>query len=143
MQPVIKYSLDLASASIAHLRNYSQSLADQFELSTTRFIDLTELQSSLDRSLTLEPFPNLADFHYRFYGTVLSKHMAHNLAKSLVLEFENSYTNYFQLADYKAMCQHREPYTHGTYRIRVNMRRRSSALRSRSVTTMPPPISST
>jgi hypothetical protein len=52
----------------------------------------------------LEPFPNLADFRYRLYGTVLSKRMAHNLAKSLVLEFENFHTNYFQLADYKAMC---------------------------------------
>jgi hypothetical protein len=75
---------------MAHLRNYSQSLANQFELSTTRFIELPELQSSSDRSLTLEPFPNLADFRYRLYGTVLSKRMAHNLAKSLILEFENS-----------------------------------------------------
>jgi hypothetical protein len=104
MQPIINCSLDLGSASMAHLRNYSQSLANQFELSTTRFIELPELQSSLDRSLTLEPFPNLTDFRYRLYGTVLSKRMAHNLAKSLVLEFENFHTNYFQLADYKAMC---------------------------------------
>jgi hypothetical protein len=80
---------------MAHLRNYSQSLADQFELSPTRFINPTELQPSLDRSLTLEPFPNMADFRYRLYGTVLSKRMTHNLTGSLVLEFENSSTSYF------------------------------------------------